>query len=388
MAKTNSKRKDAVASVKRRLVAAICMLLISSLMLVSTSYAWLTLSAAPEARGIDTSIAGNGSLEIALVPADGDVAKISSGRGGADTYFGNGATTLTVNANTFWGNIVNLNDASYGIGSVTLAPARMNVAGGVVDAAKPFSVPTYAYDGRIKEAKDARLVSYDPENAENPLAGTGDLGTGGNKRGVRIICDDSNNTFGYVVDLAFRLNTVAASDTNGKLILQAEAVDRAGLGAGSVTTQGHGSTLSFQKTTTEGEGDSATTTVTDADPTSADVIAYYGAIRIAFVSNLGKAALETGEQTEVLAYARADSTGSLYVCDASGNAVDGNVIIDSMEKDKVYQISAVVWIDGTNVTNANVAVNNEVLNQATLNLQFATDVRLTPGTAVNTIPQS
>ena len=48
MAKTATKRKEFnVASIKRRLSAALIMLLVSSIMLVATTYAWFTLSTAP-----------------------------------------------------------------------------------------------------------------------------------------------------------------------------------------------------------------------------------------------------------------------------------------------------------------------------------------------------
>ena len=55
--------------VRKKLTAAILMLLISCIMTVTSTYAWFTLSTAPEVTGIQTTIGGNGNLEIALANA-------------------------------------------------------------------------------------------------------------------------------------------------------------------------------------------------------------------------------------------------------------------------------------------------------------------------------
>ena len=51
-----------------------------------------------------------------------------------------------------------------------------------------------------------------------------------------------------------------------------------------------------------------------------------------------------------------------------------------MTKNAAVQISAIVWLDGNAITNADVAAIkvNDAMAQATLNLQFSTDVKLTP----------
>ena len=40
--------------VKKKLMGAVCMLLVASIMMVSSTYAWFTLSTAPEITGIST----------------------------------------------------------------------------------------------------------------------------------------------------------------------------------------------------------------------------------------------------------------------------------------------------------------------------------------------
>ncbi|MBQ7670602.1 MAG: FIVAR domain-containing protein [Clostridia bacterium] len=439
MAKTATKRKEhSAATIKRRLSAALVMLLVSSIMLVTSTYAWFTLSTAPEVKGIDTSIAGNGSLEIALMPTNGTFASIGSGRGASGNYAG-GAQVATV-ANSNWGNIVNLSDGTYGLDLITLRPAKLNVAVSSVteyvltnvhkdpaddssetfesyvgaddqpiqhwDASAnegagaavfnddksledaktttettvsnalggvPFKIPTFGYDGRMAGLKDTSLKTH---YTAADFSASAEGFTGENLYGVRAVVDELGDTYGYVIDLAFRLNTVASADsegtTNGKLLLQVNGAQRVYADGNADATQGGGSNFWVQ--TPAGED------VTGADQNVATQ--FLQAVRIAFVKDLGKAGLGEGEEPQILAYARPNpQTGNLYLCDVRGEAVTGEeslTILSSMTKNVAYQISAVVWIDGEAVTNANMAINNNILQYATLNLQFATDVALTP----------
>ena len=161
MAKTATKRKEInTASIKRRLSAALIMLLVSSVMLVATTYAWFTLSTAPEVKSIDATVAGNGSLEIALLPADGAVGSINNGRrGDSGTYAGGNALATT--ANVSWGNLLDLSDASYGLGKLQLTPAHAEAttAGGTTTLT--FGTVSFGYDGRVKsETPTAVSTSY------------------------------------------------------------------------------------------------------------------------------------------------------------------------------------------------------------------------------------
>ena len=61
----NTKQRKRQRDIKTKLMAAICMLLVSSIMMVSTTYAWFTLSTAPEVTGITTAVGANGNLEMA-----------------------------------------------------------------------------------------------------------------------------------------------------------------------------------------------------------------------------------------------------------------------------------------------------------------------------------
>ena len=62
--KTARRQRD----LKSKLLAAVAMLLVSSMMMVTSTYAWFTLSTAPEVTGITTAVGANGNLEMALLP--------------------------------------------------------------------------------------------------------------------------------------------------------------------------------------------------------------------------------------------------------------------------------------------------------------------------------
>ena len=89
--KSQAKRKQ---DIKTKLMAAIAMLLVSSIMMVSSTYAWFTLSTAPEVTGIQTSVGANGNLEMALLPESGDVKHITSSQGDGGEAWANAEDCL------------------------------------------------------------------------------------------------------------------------------------------------------------------------------------------------------------------------------------------------------------------------------------------------------
>lgn len=139
-------------SVRTKLAAAVAMLLVSTIMLTTTTYAWFVLSTAPEVKGMSTTVGSNGSLEIALLnnATGADVNTISSGVGDSNVV------KAVTAANVTWGNLVALNDASYGLSGVTLYPAALNVAAKqenqpdkLVNCFNILKYPTYGVDGRV-----------------------------------------------------------------------------------------------------------------------------------------------------------------------------------------------------------------------------------------------
>lgn len=150
---------------RNKLMAAISMLLVSSIMLVSSTYAWFTLSTAPEVKGISTSVGANGNLEMALLSTDSfkDLTKITSAVGDSSQT----ADKTLATANLTWGNLVDLNYKKtgetgnfYGLDQIKLMPARLNVT----DAAKLttdklLSTPKYGNDGRVTELSNDTFSS-------------------------------------------------------------------------------------------------------------------------------------------------------------------------------------------------------------------------------------
>lgn len=140
--------------IRAKLMSAIAMLLVASILMVSTTYAWFTLSTAPEVTGITTSVGANGNLEIALLNTNtyAHTDQITSAVGDSSA---NQAGTA---ANVTWGNLVDLSDASYGLNEIALMPAELNVTGGTLGAA-PLKTPAYGADGRVSGLVDNNTAS-------------------------------------------------------------------------------------------------------------------------------------------------------------------------------------------------------------------------------------
>ena len=164
-------------SVRKKLMAATSMLLVAVIMLVSATYAWFTLSTAPEITGITTAVGANGNLEIALATTD---------TWGSDDPTSNVGDSMAVNdvdaANITWGNLIDVSDTSiYGLDKITLYPSSLNYTTDAkthVNTGALLKIPEYGTDGRV-----ATLVA-------NGVTGIYD-GTSGfavsNEMGVRAI---------------------------------------------------------------------------------------------------------------------------------------------------------------------------------------------------------
>lgn len=395
------------AGIRSKLMAAASMLMVGVIMMVSSTYAWFTLSTAPEVKNISTTVAGNGSLEIALMPTDGLLSKITAGAVGS--------TATVVEKNTKWGNQIILSDDTetgdyYGLNSISLNPASLNYtkAAGSEEATfvadKPLSIATYGSDGRIASLSADNIGVRGKNNTAN-FADASHYGV----RAIGELTGDAvTSTYGYVVDLALRVNTTSTDGTAGKLLLQTDAKNRIYDGSTNEETMGGGSTMSFS-------------VPANANLKAGALKELLRAIRITFVQNYG---LSGGNVTPtVLGTARLDvsnikdytndknatdpdvgdtskltvtteGTAPIYLytekttteeggkTSTTMEKVENGVLLTGMEKNKAYQISAIVWLDGTAVKNANVSAATAQSLTGTLNLQFSTDIKLNP--AVNT----
>lgn len=154
-------------NLRNKLFAAIAMLLVSSIMMVSTTYAWFTLSTAPEVQGITTTVGANGNLEIALSPTTGNAADLGKdAEGNTISEIGASGEDWAVK-NLTWGNMISMteNDGTdiYGLGEITLLPSRLNVTAGANGASaklneNPLQIPVYGADGRISSLSAEGVV--------------------------------------------------------------------------------------------------------------------------------------------------------------------------------------------------------------------------------------
>lgn len=155
-----NKKQSSISTLKSKLIAAIAMLLVGAFMVVSSSYAWFTLSTAPEVTGIYTSVGANGNLEMALVPSGG-INSITSPVG-------------STGVNETWGNLVDLgkttnNQNEYGLNLISLLPARLDVVDAADDSGYKYAFSglksiTYGADGRPSDWKDAVAGRYSKDN--------------------------------------------------------------------------------------------------------------------------------------------------------------------------------------------------------------------------------
>ena len=119
--------------IKGKLISALCMLLVALIMVVSSTYAWFTLSTAPEVKGISTAVGANGALEIRLNTTD---------------------DPGTVNNSTY-GNLVDLSEG-YGLDTITLLPSALHLDdAGKIDP-RFLNIPQYGPDGRVTDVSGER----------------------------------------------------------------------------------------------------------------------------------------------------------------------------------------------------------------------------------------
>lgn len=131
-----TKYRELIPGLKEKLAAAVLVFVMSAAMLVTSTFAWLTLSYNPQVQNVHTAVASNGNLEIAL--ATGTTAPGVSAVGDG--------LLPTVQRNLTWGNLINLNDSSYGLKNLVLRPALLNESNLI---GRPLYGPVYDKDGRV-----------------------------------------------------------------------------------------------------------------------------------------------------------------------------------------------------------------------------------------------
>lgn len=173
--KTDRRKRD----IKTKLMAAICMLMVSCIMVISSTYAWFTLSTAPEVKGINTAVGANGNLEMALLPSKSADGTYYITAAEALAAIGNASTTLgTVAANTTWGNLVDLSDESYGLSKITLYPSTLTSTDLTNLPSYYLDTPVYGADGRFSGTNQvASALLYANGSFSKPGFGVRGVGT-------------------------------------------------------------------------------------------------------------------------------------------------------------------------------------------------------------------
>ena len=357
---------------RNKLMAAISMLLVSSIMLVSSTYAWFTLSTAPEVKGISTSVGANGNLEMALLTSGTDeesntfknLDKITSAVG--DSSAATGKTLAT--ANLTWGNLVDLSYSAdntnnfYGLDKIQLMPARLNNEG--ADLAKlvltsPLLTPTYGNDGRVKDITGTTLFSAKfAEGGQGFVAGTE------NTYGVRAVGESGNmsaqekglraSKAAYTSNLNAAKNLVQASlETNMQNLFNAVL---------GLATENNYVLTDPQKT-------AITNLLNDIDAGLAKIdLAYGDVLRVYAAKQLGAAdyeatmklvAVEANEEngTPAVTVANGTYTQIKAVLDGKGvtvptEATDFNTAVENLAEMKANVTEAKGYVESSNYTDA------------------------------------
>jgi hypothetical protein len=172
------------------------------------------------------------------------------------------------------------------------------------------------------------------------------------------------NTYGYIIDLVFRTNA-----TESDLLLQTTAKNRYAEGAQNPETQGNGSNITF---------------TVNAEYSADKIKGLAAGIRVVFFDNAGK----------ILGVATPDAvagavSGDAYKMDLKlvNYTIDNEGVITigaakddaklcALTANEKTAISALVYLDGDVIDNADVGTNSGL--QAMVNLQFASSVELKP----------
>lgn len=150
-----NKKASPLNSIRAKLLSAVSMLIVAVIMVISSTYAWFTLSTAPEVKGINTAIGANGALEMALQNTDGTVDETPD------------SNATDEERNNSWGNLVDVsNNAVYGSGSITLLPSQLNLAtAGKLSIASFLKTPKYGADGRLETVEANTVTGTFVENS-------------------------------------------------------------------------------------------------------------------------------------------------------------------------------------------------------------------------------
>ena len=291
---------------KSKLMAATAMLTVSAVMLVSTSFAWYTLSTNPEIKGITAKAVVNENLEIALdkneytTGDDVDKASVAAERTGTQ-----GSKTGNVYT---WGNLVDLSGVAgvkTAMESYKLRPAALITD----ESGNSLKTASYGTDGRVD--KIDQLLT-DEKTYANGADGVAKVSLGTEQYAFKVVYWLRTNVKG-----AISLSTAEKRDTTND----------SDSGAGSYidlgTAYDNKDTIHVAFKVTPDKG--ATTWVTDKSITYADKdrdnhVAISGTI-------IDEATPNTAYKVEMYVFLNGDAVNNSTA--ASENAISVNVQFDN-----------------------------------------------------------
>ena len=196
--------KEKLPRMRERVLAVLLLLSLSASMLVTVTFAWVSLSTSPAVTGVNTSIASNGNLEIALASG-------TASRPNLVAISGVGDSNLPLlERNITWGNLINLSDPAYGLDSLVLRPAILNDSN---LAQKPLRGPIYDATGRVIDLNPN--FGYAKLNEYGQFVASDELGI---RAITSMVYGDSGESTAFYNDLA------AIESANGMLIKQYQAM--------------------------------------------------------------------------------------------------------------------------------------------------------------------
>ena len=189
--------KNRLPHLKEKVALSVTALLLAVIMLSTVSFAWLTMSTAPELSNVSTSIAANGNLEIAL--ASGTLSNLTPPD---PTKLGDGNLPI-FEGNRTWGNLINLSDTQYGLGNLVLRPAGLNTDD---LRGSPLYGAAYNVSGKHNEEyidsfRYAKWQSTNPEDDSAPWEFVISDELGVRAISSTVMAESSGYAYGYQIKL-------------------------------------------------------------------------------------------------------------------------------------------------------------------------------------------
>ena len=308
-------------SMRQKLMAAAAMLLVAAILLVSSTYAWFTLSTAPEITGITTSVGANGNLEMALLNPDGDLSLIKTGVGDSMN-----TPKDAKEANLTWGNLVDLKEG-YGFDKIMLNPARLNLTNdGKINVAAPLSYAAYGTDGRVTELlKDSVTAIYNNGFESGTMT----------KYGVRAI-GTANGMSAVALDLR-NAKTEMNAGISGARSQAVQTLNQYGADLAQIALK-HGTAAAGTDTYTDTEKDTIAATVTGLETSAGKIkTALQNAVVAYYAANVSADDTYVAIEPTAVSFTVSDGTVTIQIADKAlpttiGTALDAAIIkLDAIE---------------------------------------------------------